>query len=243
MKKKLPKEKRVLCPNSIANSTHPIRTYLVGCGGTGSHMLPILAQIDHGLKQLRKPFLSLHVYDHDRVTESNVGRQLFSPADIGQYKSFVLGQRVARHYGITIYSNQCEFSIGSVAVTNGPYIVISCVDSIASRNEIHKYVRHGDAIWIDVGNDKHTGQAIVTTLHEGVFAHPTFFDEFPDVKDSEEVAGCPTHLMYNSQGLLINRFMANIAGQMLWSLLTKYYLDYRIAYANLDTMTINSKLL
>ena len=57
---------------------------LVGCGGVGSQVLTGLARLHKALVSLGHPG-GLHVtaFDPDTVSESNVGRQLFSPADVG----------------------------------------------------------------------------------------------------------------------------------------------------------------
>lgn len=67
-----------------------VKIHLVGVGGNGAQMAACLARLDIAMKALGHPH-GLHVtaYDADRVSEANVGRQLYSPADIGRHKAIV----------------------------------------------------------------------------------------------------------------------------------------------------------
>ena len=78
-----------------------ISVLLAGCGGTGSRVLSGLAQIDVALRALGHPGLTCAVFDADRVSEANIGRQLFSPADIGRYKAEVLCTRINMFFGLS----------------------------------------------------------------------------------------------------------------------------------------------
>jgi PRTRC genetic system ThiF family protein len=66
---------------------------LIGCGGNGSQMLTGLARLDRALRALGHPGLVVTAWDPDTVSEANVGRQLFSPSDVGLNKATVLVHR------------------------------------------------------------------------------------------------------------------------------------------------------
>lgn len=61
----------------------PVRTVLIGAGGTGSHLVGALMALDHALRALGHPGgLQVTVYDPDRVSSANLGRQAFWPVDL-----------------------------------------------------------------------------------------------------------------------------------------------------------------
>jgi len=69
---------------------HRVQVHLVGVGGNGAQMAACLARLDIAMKALGHPG-GLHVkaFDADRVSEANVGRQLYNRADVGRFKSLV----------------------------------------------------------------------------------------------------------------------------------------------------------
>src|SRR6266705_115733 len=81
------------------NPMHPVTVKVLGCGGSGSQMLQALARINVSLLALGHPGLIVQAWDPDKVTEANLGRQLFSKADLEQYKAKILIERINRFYG------------------------------------------------------------------------------------------------------------------------------------------------
>ena len=67
-----------------------VQVHLVGAGGNGAQMAACLARLDIAMRALGHPG-GLHVtaFDPDRVSETNVGRQLYSRADVGCFKALV----------------------------------------------------------------------------------------------------------------------------------------------------------
>ena len=86
---------------SITQHQDKVSVALIGCGGIGSTMLSCLAKLHHVLVKLDKPGLQVTVFDDDVVSESNIGRQLFSEADIGDNKAICLVNRINRCYGLS----------------------------------------------------------------------------------------------------------------------------------------------
>ncbi len=78
---------------------HPIYMTVVGTGGTGSQMLTQLARIHCSLRALGHPGLMVVAWDPDTVNSANLGRQMFSPADVGRNKATVLIERINRFIG------------------------------------------------------------------------------------------------------------------------------------------------
>lgn len=172
-------------PSNFVNS--PVHIALVGCGGNGSQMLTGLARMHISLLAMGHPGLELDVYDPDRVSEANIGRQLFSPADVGQYKATLLVHRLNIFFGLhwkafpTFFSgDKARDPLYGGGSTGRMYdLVIGCVDTRASRRQIYRYghnLNHGVRLdvafgknglpkqrhyWLDVGNLSSTGQAIL----------------------------------------------------------------------------------
>ena len=67
---------------------------IVGLGGTGAQAARIAGRILYDMRRRRMQTPPLLLIDPDRVEEKNVGRQMFTPADIGAYKAAVVGRRL-----------------------------------------------------------------------------------------------------------------------------------------------------
>src|SRR5580704_2115494 len=85
--------------NYLINPTNPVSINLIGTGGTGSQMLSALARINQSLIALQHPGLCVKAFDDDKVSEANLGRQLFSQSEIGLNKAAVLVNRLNRFFG------------------------------------------------------------------------------------------------------------------------------------------------
>lgn len=149
---------------------------LVGCGGTGSHIASGLVAIGQALRQ-RSIGLDLLFVDPDRVEVKNVGRQLFSSVDVGQYKSDVLAGRLNAAFGERIMS--ATRPVDALDLITQPdqrdalHLVIGAVDNPAARAVIASAVKaahettgktqvaHGRLWWLDCGNENHSGQVLL----------------------------------------------------------------------------------
>lgn len=154
-----------------ANAPHRVGVLLVGAGGTGSQVLNGLARMDHALRALGRPGLFVVVADGDRVSLSNVGRQSFSPGDVGQHKASVLVTRINRFFGldwealpVAIGSGKPE---GLTWLRHGLLdLVVGCVDSGRARQKIGRALKNWlkeASYWLDFGNARSTGQVILGT--------------------------------------------------------------------------------
>ena len=73
----------------LMNPQHPVTVNIIGAGGTGSQVLTCMARLDVTLRALGHPGLFVTLYDPDTVTGANIGRQLFSPSELGLNKAQV----------------------------------------------------------------------------------------------------------------------------------------------------------
>jgi PRTRC genetic system ThiF family protein len=173
----------------LINPMHPVTINVIGCGGTGSQVLNSLARMHSALKALGHPGLFIRAVDPDKVTEANMGRQLFSPADIELSKAAVLIGRINRFFGTDWEAIPELYNLNSSCPTAN--ITISCVDTGAARKEIKEVISvHYDEntrvpmgwgtryatnylqpyqrpyYWLDFGNMMDRGQAVLGTVRK-----------------------------------------------------------------------------
>ncbi len=245
----------------IASANHRITINLIGCGGTGTHVLSNLAMINYSLIKLDRQPLFVRVWDPDIVSEHNIGRQSFSPADEGMPKAEVLVTRFNRFYGFNWLSINDYFRLGGEMDRQdmGANFMISCVDSVTSRKEIAHAIRGDFNIkssrdgyydmpyyWMDIGNSTSSGQIILGTLSKikqpdksCINSLPSFIDEFPNAKDNKKEPSCSMAEALAGQDLFVNKLLATYATHMLWELLTTFRIDYRGIYINLDNLKVS----
>ena len=73
--------------NYLLNPHHPVTVFVIGAGGTGSQVITNLARMSMALQALGHPGLHVTVFDPDTVSQANIGRQLFSEAELGLNKA------------------------------------------------------------------------------------------------------------------------------------------------------------
>ena len=211
--------------------------HLVGAGGNGSQMLTGLARIHVALQAVGHPGLKVEVYDPDTITDANVGRQLFSPSDVGQFKAAVLIHRINCYYGLDWKANT------SMATFNSHVdIVIGCVDSVASRRKIHQ--SGSFHYWLDVGNLARTVQVILGAQlrKDNKFDETrpkTFFEFFPElnrgkIKENNEPS-CSLAEALEKQDLFINQTVVTFGLQLLWTFLRNGCLTQNGYFINLES--------
>jgi PRTRC genetic system ThiF family protein len=132
-----------------------IRIGLAGAGGNGSHMIGGLARLHTALCALGHPGLNVAVYDPDHVSPANLGRQLFSAADLGSNKAQVLVNRINCFFNLQWQAHPTKLTRNS-----GQYwdFLIGCVDSAAARLELDRCKFH---YWLDLGNSAKFGQVVL----------------------------------------------------------------------------------
>ena len=162
--------------NYLINPQHPVTVNLIGAGGTGSQVLTCLARLDTALRGLGHPGLFITVYDSDIVTEANIGRQLFSPSDIGLNKAQCLVTRMNNFFGNDwkAVPDIYPAALKDARRDNLANMTITCTDNIKSRLDlwnilkavpVSEYRSHETPLyWMDFGNTQDTGQVILGTV-------------------------------------------------------------------------------
>ena len=74
---------------------------IVGVGGTGAQCARIVGRMLYDMKRRGLHIPDLVLIDPDVVEDKNVGRQLFTAGDVGQYKSQVVSRRLNLGLGLS----------------------------------------------------------------------------------------------------------------------------------------------
>lgn len=229
----------------LLNPTNPVTVNLIGAGGTGSSMLTGLVRIHQAMLALNYPGLMVNVYDDDTVSPANLGRQLFFEAELGMNKGVALINRVNRAIGTNwkaVPHRYDEHTLKRRKREATANIYISCVDTAKSRFEIadllqpytyqRSITRNRPIYWLDLGNNKTTGQALLSTIGELKqpqsekyqaigklpFVTDTFKNLLRNADNSDNTPSCSLAEALTKQDLFINSTLANLGGSLLWSL-------------------------
>nr|WP_297383520.1 PRTRC system ThiF family protein [uncultured Roseateles sp.] len=226
-----------------------VAIHLVGVGGNGAQMAACLARLDIAMRALGHPH-GLHVaaVDADRVSEANVGRQLYSAADIGRHKALVTVHRLNQFYGLDweAYPVRYEDFVGGHRIGRGADILISCVDSRSARRALHREAFHPHAdfrYWLDLGNTESTAQVVLGQPRGPATADgprlPCITELFPELLDEsvpdDNRPSCSVRMSLAAQGLFVNDVAVRFAAQLLYELFSTGRLSAHGVVVNLGT--------
>lgn len=223
---------------------------VIGAGGTGAHLINRLVSVNETLIRLGYKGIRVIVFDGDKISETNIGRQPYSHGQVGQFKCQTLIESINRIYGFqwlffpVMYNGDVRKYLGDIDRNEG--IMISCVDSVKQRRVVYSvpYFRN----WMDIGNGRNFGQIIFGQFklakHKDRATH--VFDVFPDMETmlgnkDEQGPSCSVFEALERQSLFINLHMATFAAGMIKDFITNLYLPYNQLYFNLDEMNINTR--
>jgi PRTRC genetic system ThiF family protein len=245
--------------NFLLNPTNPITVTLIGAGGTGSRMLTELARMNHSLITLGHAGLQVTLYDADTITTANQGRQLFADTEIGWCKSVALINRTNRFFGTNWKAVTVAFSKANLKFLPNQgkaNLYISCVDSVSARFDIatvlqdstenNNWERSKSLYWLDMGNARYTGQAILSTIQDikqpaskryRTVSHlPMVTVEFKELLETQTEnmePSCSLAEALEKQDLYINATLASMGASLLWKLFREGMTEYRGFFLNL----------
>lgn len=259
MKKQKVKKPAVhIVQKELLQPYNPVTINLIGAGGTGGQLLTALARMNHALTALGHAGLFVRVFDNDIVDAANLGRQLFTTAELGQYKAVALINRINRFFGTNWKAIIVRYDKASLKDKDlaSATITISCVDTVAARYEIAEILQHLTnhysgrnrvKYWLDFGNSRSSGQVILSTLekikqpvseqYRPVESLPLVTDEYQDLlaasEDADETPSCSLAEALSKQDLFINSALANCGASLLWQLFREGILFNRGFFLNL----------
>lgn len=222
---------------------------LIGAGGTGSLVLSCLGRLNHVLKKLGHRGFHVSVFDGDKVSANNVGRQNFSVSDIGLNKAEVITKRVNIFFGHNWDAIPRMFTAHIANQGHKVELVITAVDSAKERIKISK-MKGLSLYWLDAGNSKDKGQVILGTMQKikqpkGSFKGyiPTVVDLFPGIeeedKKTEQGPSCSSmEESIRRQQPTINSWMATATMQILFECFSKGILKTHGVFINARTLTM-----
>lgn len=237
---------------------NPVTINLIGTGGTGGQVLTALARMNHALNALGHAGLFVRAFDNDTIDAANLGRQLFTTAELGQYKSVALINRINRFFGTNWKAETLRYDKQSITDRDlvSATITISCVDTVDARYEIGEILQHLTKsysgrnrvkYWMDFGNSRSSGQVILSTLekiaqpkselYRPVESLPLVTDEFKELLTASETTdntpSCSLAEALTKQDLFINSALANCGASLLWQLFREGILFNRGFFLNL----------
>lgn len=152
--------------STTSHSRGPVRIIQVGCGGTGSYIVPAICQ--YVSTSPFKDRTEIILIDGDIVEQKNLVRQRFISQDLNRNKAEVLAERYSNAFGVNIKS-LAEYLEPSkhqdILQSNLPIIFIGAVDNHNARLKIAALANdmHSSAISIDTGNGMWNGQVNLYT--------------------------------------------------------------------------------
>ncbi len=253
------KQKVHFTDRQLLNPTNPVSVNLIGAGGTGSKVLTALVEMNHSLIVLGHAGLQVRLWDGDRISDANLGRQRFAPSELGLYKSVALINRANRWAGTRWKAETVKYTHSSFADNTDKALstlTISCVDTVDARFEIadilrkvanrHAYQNH-PKYWLDFGNGLSTGQVLLSTvgkieqpkseLYEPVSTLPFITEEFGQLlkksEDLEDTPSCSLAEALQKQDLYINSALAQMGMSLVWNLFREGMTAHRGFFLNL----------
>lgn len=160
----------------------PNKVVIFGCGGTGSRVVPLVAQFLKSCPWVIDPELVL--VDFDEVETKNLLRQNFIASDVGKNKALVLARRYSKAFNISIVpittrlthlpeteeekNSYATYSSVLLTADRRNIIYILCVDSPEARREIMQTVLRAAGsssqfVIIDSGNENDFGQVTISS--------------------------------------------------------------------------------
>lgn len=156
------KESWTFTPTTM-NNGEPIKILIAGCGGTGARVLgPLIKIIPDDT--------TITLFDADVVEERNLARQNFMPEDVGRNKAELLEERFLLGNRVVAVTRMLDSSLLSQYLS--PYrhiIVLGCTDSMEFRQMMGRITNDPklNILWIDAGNERHTGQVVMEGYYPG----------------------------------------------------------------------------
>ncbi|OPX90767.1 MAG: thiamine biosynthesis protein ThiF [Pelotomaculum sp. PtaB.Bin013] len=205
----------------VLQNFHNYHIVVVGCGGTGSNLVPHLAQLANSYQDEK---ISIVLADEDVVEPGNIGRQFFIEPDVGNNKAGVLQKRYLAAWGVEISyypyyirDAQVLLKLLEIPASHGHRstlpILVGCVDNHKSRRVFHEVFYQMDTIaYVDGGNSFFSGQVVLGLKIGGKEILKPLSEYYPDVMTTDDdisVGGtCGRKTVKEPQSLIANLWSA-----------------------------------
>lgn len=195
-----------------------------------------LCQLQKALQGLGHAGIEVTAFDPDAVSESNLGRQLFTESDLGQNKALALIHRLNIAFGLDWNAIPLVYRPHQA----WPDLLISCVDSKQARAGIHDRIRHGRLhYWMDLGNGADYGQVILGQAGQARKRLANVADLYPEMLEGYEndAPSCSLAEALTHQELFVNRTLTAFALHLVWSMFRRGEITVTGCFLNLGTVT------
>lgn len=203
---------------------------VIGCGGTGSQLIPNLARLLS--YHPRATDSQLTIADGDTIETKNLERQAFGPEGVGANKAEMMLSQLSSAYGLSAAAHDDyvdeKFLRAFLSRSRRPLIVCSVDNDYSRKISCEMLLQHPEGLWVSPGNsdgrEKVTGQVLWCGKLEGeaIGVDPTTI--FDNIKNPEDVlpakGGCMEHAPSLPQLICANALAAS------WALaVVQNYLD------------------
>ncbi|MDN5375343.1 MAG: hypothetical protein PWQ39_383 [Thermacetogenium sp.] len=231
-----------------------VRIAVVGCGGTGSYLVPDLARFIYSIGADRVS--KFVITDGDQVEEKNLLRQNFVPPDLNRNKAEVLAERYGRAFGINIgyypryveTEKELDMLFSEEEENYATFdVLVGVVDNNRTRQLFHRYFyRRYDLVYIDAGNALHDGQVAVGVRMGSTTAIPPVGEWYPDILEDStsrfpSEVSCAEAVVSEPQSMMANRFSAALVMGILAPLLQEGRIYTYLTTFNSYFMTAKSR--
>ncbi len=238
---------------------------VVGLGGTGSQWARSICRMVYDMRARRLQTPHIRFIDPDKVEMKNVGRQMFTVADVGQYKAEVLAKRFNAALGLGIVWHNEPFNTACLGGSSWGKVICGAVDN----HEARKAIAGAKALWIDAGNHFDSGQVIIGNAYtlddvvkgftvqpsreklEKLSEHgittklPAASLIFPQLLQPEPAKApqqsCADLVQFGEQHILVNEWVANVASTYIYKLLHRQPIESFMTYIDVAGMNVRSK--
>ncbi len=229
---------------------------VVGLGGTGAQIARHVARIVYDLQRSRLHPPQIVFIDPDTVEAKNVGRQLFTEAEIGQNKALALMRRFNCALGLEIVALPEAVNAEEHFERYGGNLVIGAVDNPLARRELARI----NGLGLDCGNHRASGQVVLGNtsdrdlvqrhidgndgqypyLPNAALLFPALLEPEPPVETPNEELSCADLVLQGDQHLLVNDWMACAAASYLYALLRRQSVTTFATFISLDGLSVRS---
>lgn len=168
-------------------TTCPIHVVMIGCGGTGGHIVPHLYRLLYSIFRPAEVILC----DGDIVEQKNLVRQNFIQCDLGKNKAQVLAERYSVAFGMetcfmprSIEDERMLSELLQPTHRDALVVLIGVVDNNRSRQLCNKvFYQASNLVYIDSGNGLTNGQVVCGVRRSGRTIHKPVAGFYPDILD------------------------------------------------------------
>lgn len=223
------------------------RLLIIGCGGIGSHLAPVLIRYINSMNVDDRPKEIVFV-DGDKYEESNAGRQEFAASLTNQNKADAQAEMFAHKYpNMEFFAFEGYVGTENVAeIIPEDSVVFMCVDNHVCRRVVSAHCQAlKNSVIITGCNELTDGNVQMFIQRNGEKTLPAIEERHPEIMTADDgdrsTMSCEEIEKLPSGGQIIfaNATAANIMGQMFWRLIEHDKADLQEVY--FDILNLKSR--